>query len=244
MDRETAKANKAKSAKTRKSAKSAETPETAAPEQKAKAAKGTRVKAAKRQGARGPATSPVPPPLKVPHRQRVQLGRPSTWTAELADRFIAVLAETCNVTMAARAIRRSVGNVYKHRTLDADFRGRWDRAVAVGYAQLEIMMLERALHGVEKLVTLKSGESRIMREYNDRVALALLRQHRDTVGAIESRIDEDDYKEACERIIERLARLRERDLDKPPLERKGAPDRLKLITLGLSCRREWSRRVA
>lgn len=140
-----------------------------------------------------------------------RVGRPTDWTTAKSDRFIEVLADSCNVSLAARAVRRSVGNVYIQRNKDAAFRAAWDQALAIGYARLETMMLERALHGVEKVVTLKSGESKIMREYNDRVALSLLRLHRDSVSAIHDTPGEEDYQEACERIIDRLQRLRERE---------------------------------
>jgi hypothetical protein len=163
-----------------------------------------------------------------------QAGRANKWTEAKAEKFIKVLADSCNVTLAARAIRWSVSNVYVKRTKDAAFRAAWDQALAIGYSRLEMMMLERALHGVEKTVVLKSGESRIMREYNDRVALALLRQHRETVAAIEDRMDDGEYQEACERIIEKLARLRERELG--PVEIKSTRDRLKLIALALHAR--------
>jgi hypothetical protein len=180
---------------------------------------------------------------KKAHRGKPQqrTGRRSDWTQAKADKFIKVLADSCNVSLAARAISRSISNVYKQRTTNATFRAAWDQALAIGYARLEMMMLERALHGVEKAVKLSNGESKIMREYNDRVALALLRQHRDSVGAIETRLDDEDYQEACERIIEKLARLRERDLDVPPVERKGVPDRLRLIALAMRWRRtgDW-----
>ena len=141
-------------------------------------------------------------------------GRASDWTQDKADRFVEVLAESCNVSLAARAIRRSLTNVYLQRSRDAAFRTAWDQALSIGYARLEMEMLERALHGVEKVVALKNGESRIIREYNDRVALALLRHHRDSVAAFESGVDAEEYDEACERIIDKLARLRERDESK------------------------------
>ncbi|MCY7398300.1 MAG: hypothetical protein LH466_05620, partial [Sphingomonas bacterium] len=41
----------------------------------------------------------------------------------------------------------------------------WDRALAVGYSRLELMLLERALHGVEKVVVARDGSSSVMREY-------------------------------------------------------------------------------
>ena len=153
-----------------------------------------------------------------------RIGRPSDWSEAMAARFAAVLADSCNVSLAARAIRRSVSNVYKQRTRSAAFRAAWDQALSIGYARLEMMMLERALHGTERVVTLKSGESRIIREYNDRVALALLRHHRDSVAAFEDGAGEEDYREACDRIIDRLARLRERESGEGPGDTPGEAD--------------------
>ena len=157
-------------------------------------------------------------------------GRKSDWTPAMAAKFAEVLADSCNVSLAARAIKRSIGNVYLQRTRDAAFRASWDQALAIGYARLEMMMLERALHGVEKAVTLKNGESRIMREYNDRVALALLRHHQGAVAQIEAEADEEEYREACERIIDKLGRMRERDA---PVEIKTGQDRIALIAIAL-----------
>lgn len=139
-------------------------------------------------------------------------GRPSDWTEAMAERFVEMLADTCNVTLAAKAINRSVANIYKHRAKDATFRAAWDQALATGYARLEMMMLERALHGVEKVVVARDGTTTVMREYSDRVALTLLRMHRDSAALAERDIDQnEDYRAACERIITRLERLKERE---------------------------------
>ncbi|HET7708376.1 MAG TPA: hypothetical protein VFK50_02440 [Sphingomicrobium sp.] len=168
--------------------------------------------------------------------QQKRTGRASDWTQAKADRFVEMLADSCNVSLAARAIGRSVTNVYVQRTRDAAFRHAWDQALAIGYAKLEMMMLERALHGVEKRVTLRNGESRIMREYNDRVALALLRHHQGAVAQFEEQVDEEEYREACERIIDKLGRLRERAAEEAPVEIKTGQDRLALIALALRLR--------
>jgi hypothetical protein len=50
-----------------------------------------------------------------------------------------------------------------------------------------------------------------MREYSDRVALALLRMHRDTAKLADETVDDGEYEEAKERIVARLDRLRERE---------------------------------
>lgn len=162
-------------------------------------------------------------------RPQMVTARPSTWTRAMAARFVEVLAESCNVTMAARAIGRSVSNVYKRREKDADFRLAWDRALAAGYSRLEMMMLERALHGVEKTVIARDGTTTVMREYSDRVALTLLRMHRETVlEASAAGPDSEDYGEACERIMARLARIRARE-EGDEVERKARGDLLGLL---------------
>jgi len=167
-------------------------------------------------------------------------GRPSDWTRKMADPFVETLADTCNVTLAAAAIGRSIANVYKWRGKDAAFRASWDRALAIGYSRLELMLLERALHGVEKVVVARDGTSSVMREYPDRVALTLLRMHRETAAMAEESVDGREHDEACERIIAKLSRLKERDSTedrqcKEPreLETKGAGARLANIRSAL-----------
>lgn len=135
-------------------------------------------------------------------------GRRSDWTQEMSDQFIETLADTCNVTLAAASIKRSIANVYKWRGKDASFRAAWERALAVGYSRLELMLLERALHGVEKVVVARDGTSSVMREYPDRVALTLLRLHRDGVARTEQPIEEQEFVEARDRILARIERIR------------------------------------
>ena len=151
--------------------------------------------------------------LVLEGRKRVRKVRPapSSWTKAKERAFIAALAESCNVKLAAKTAKVSASAIYVRRSRDASFRRGWDQALATGYAQLEMMMLERALHGVEKTIVLKSGETQVMREYSDRVGLALLRMHRDSARAADESVDTEDYQEACERIMARLGRLRERE---------------------------------
>lgn len=148
------------------------------------------------------------------------------WSEARTKAFIEMLATSCNVTKAAAAANMSISAVYRRRTQDASFRAAWGQALSIGYAQLEMIMLERALHGVEKVVRLPGGESRVMRDYCDRTALALLRMHRDSAVAVDEPVDGGEYDEACERIIARLRRLRERDGE---VETKAATDRLAWI---------------
>jgi len=171
-------------------------------------------------------------------------GRRSDWTQKMSEQFVETLADTCNVTLAAASIGRSIANVYKWKGKDASFRAAWDRALAVGYSRLELMLLERALHGVEKVVVARDGTSSVMREYPDRVALTLLRMHRETAAMAEESVDGREHEEACARIIGKLSRLKDRDArkvreDAPEneqggVETKGAGARLAFIRSALT----------
>lgn len=140
--------------------------------------------------------------------------RDSDWNAAMERRFAEVLADTCNVTLAGEAIKRTSSSVYRHRARSAAFRALWDGALATGYSKLELMMLQRALHGQEKVVTGKDGSTSVMREYPDRVALALLKMHRERVDAQENTsVNDAECEEARERILARLERIRERAME-------------------------------
>ena len=153
--------------------------------------------------------------LETGRRVRRVRCSPRSWTAAKERRFLEGLATSCNVKLAAKTAKVSTSAAYVRRTKNASFRAAWDGALATGYAQLELMMLERALHGVEKVVVARDGSKTVMREYSDRVALALLRMHRDTAKTADEPIEDADYEEARERIVARIERLRELDEETP-----------------------------
>ena len=137
-----------------------------------------------------------------------------SWTEAKRTAFLEALAECCNVKLAAKMAGVSTSRAYALRDQDAAFRAGWERALATGFAQLEMMLLERALHGVEKTVTAANGTVTVMREYSDRVALALLRMHREQASLANEDVDDGEWQEARERIVARLQRIRERDAEK------------------------------
>ena len=144
-------------------------------------------------------------------RIRKVRANPRTWNARRARTFLASLVETCNIRLSAKRAGLSHHHVYDRRNKDASFRASWDEALSTGYAQLEMMMLERALHGVAKVITSRDGTTTTMREYSDRTALALLRMHRDNASYAIQGTDESELADARDRIVERLSRLREQD---------------------------------
>lgn len=90
--------------------------------------------------------------------QKVKL-QPNGWTKARRARFLKVLAESCNVKMAARAAGVTVGP-YHLRARDPVFAQLWDQALAIGYDRLEAALLQRALEGVNAIdVTALADES-------------------------------------------------------------------------------------
>lgn len=165
-------------------------------------------------------------------RPRIRRQRKPAVSAAQRKRFLEALAETCNVLLSAEQAGFRPQRAYDLKARDATFRAGWDQALAAGYAQLELMMLERALHGEEKVIRLPGGESATMREYSDRVGLTLLKMHREGASMAGDPIDGAEQEEACERIMARLDRLRARDIEE--VETKGAKDRLGLIDWALA----------
>ena len=136
--------------------------------------------------------------------------RPREWTTKKEKAFFSALAETCNVRLAAEAAAISPSSAYRRRRSHAAFRAGWAEALGAAYQRLELVLLERALNGTEKVVRRKDGSEERMREYSDQTALALLRMHRD--GAKEA-IEEPSEREAAElreRLVQKLERLRKR----------------------------------
>jgi hypothetical protein len=78
------------------------------------------------------------------HGRRVQIGRARAhqWGPRTEDRFLAVLAATCNVKAAIAAAGMSKGSAYSHRKRWPDFARRWKEAVEEGHVRLELALLE------------------------------------------------------------------------------------------------------
>ena len=82
------------------------------------------------------------------------------WSKEKQAEFLSVLAETCNVTRACEQAGVSSGHAYRKRKADAAFRAGWMEAVGVAYQRLELVLLDRAFNGVEKVVPWAIGYGR------------------------------------------------------------------------------------
>ena len=143
-------------------------------------------------------------------RPHVRKASKRDWTKAKEQAFLTALAESCNVTAAAAAGGVSVAGAYLHRKKVAAFRAGWAEAIATAYQRLELVMLDRALNGTEKIVVRKDGSEERMRTYSDTAALALLRMHRDTATEAISEPDPVDVEELRDRLFKKLQRLRKR----------------------------------
>ena len=136
---------------------------------------------------------------------------PRDWTKEKAANFLGVLADTCNVSEACRQSGVPMTVAYRRRKMDAAFRAAWIEAIGVAYSRLELMLLERAFVGTEKVVTRRDGSQERMTEYSNQLGLTLLKMHRDTAIETAPENEPGDIEEIRERLFKKLERLRKRE---------------------------------
>jgi hypothetical protein len=141
--------------------------------------------------------------LRLVQGKKVQLRKPSrrNWSKARENAFLSILADTCNVTLAAAEAGVSVSHAYRRRKNGA------------AYHRLELVLLERAFVGSEKLIRRKDGSEERMVEYPNQLALTLLKMHRDTAVEATTEVPPDDVEEIRERLLEKLERIRKRDAE-------------------------------
>jgi hypothetical protein len=107
------------------------------------------------------------------------------WSRERQQQFLEYLAETGNVSRAAKLVGSSTARVYAMRHNDPAFRQAWDEAEEIAADRLEAEAWRRAVEGVEepavnagRLVRDEAGNAVMVRRYSDMLLLALLKAHR------------------------------------------------------------------
>ena len=133
---------------------------------------------------------------------------PRDWTAAKAREFLTALGETCNVSEACRSSGVSVTAAYRRRKSDAAFRAGWLEAVAAAYQRLELVLLDRAFNGTEKVIRRRDGSEERMLEYSNQLGLTLLKMHRDTAVEAATEYQPEHVDEIRERVIQKLRRLK------------------------------------
>jgi hypothetical protein len=143
-------------------------------------------------------------------KPKIRKPRRNEWTKAKERTFFTALSETCNVKLASEAAGMSPASAYWRRKRDAAFRAGWGEAIGAAYQRLELVMLDRALNGTEKIVVRKDGSEERMREYPNHIAMHLLKMHRDSATEAMNEPEEADVEEIRERLLQKLRRLRER----------------------------------
>ena len=93
------------------------------------------------------------------------------------DHFLDALAESSNVTAAAEAAGIDARAVYRLRRDEPEFARRWYAALAEGYDNLEMQMLEHLRSGEEARASTAAG-----RKFDPATALRCLTAHRESVA--------------------------------------------------------------
>lgn len=143
-------------------------------------------------------------------KPQMRKATPRDWTKEKEARFLSVLADTCNVTRAAEETGVSTAGAYKRRKENAAFRAGWLDAISVAYQRLELVLLDRAFNGTEKVVKRRDGSEERMLEYSNQLGLQLLKMHRNTATEASSELPPGDVNEMRERLVKKLLRLKQR----------------------------------
>lgn len=92
--------------------------------------------------------------------------------------FLKALAETGNVSEAARKARLDRSNAYQIRRLDQAFADAWDDALDMAVDILEAEARSRAVEGVEQPRFHQGRICGTVRKYSDSLLMFLLRAHR------------------------------------------------------------------
>ena len=148
--------------------------------------------------------------LKSGRKPQMRKASRRNWTKTKESEFLSVLAETCNVTEAARQAGVCLSYAYKRRASNAGFRAGWMQAIGDAYQRLELVLLDRAFNGTEKVVKRRDGSEDRMLEYSNQLGLSLLKMHRNTAAEAASEMPPEDVGEMREQLVKKLLRLKKR----------------------------------
>lgn len=127
---------------------------------------------------------------------------PSNWR----EIFLTQLAQTSNVTAAARKARADTAKVYKARRSEPEFFRKWMEALAEGYDNLEMDLLRRLRTGE----LTGGGPAKVHRKYDNAIALRLLSAHRESVSRQKAIRAEHDEDAVIASINDKLEAIRQR----------------------------------
>ena len=126
-----------------------------------------------------------------------------------SERFLAELANTSNVSAAARKAGVQTSQAYELRRKDGAFNRSWQVALCEGYDNLEMELLHRLRAGeIKPPAAAKKG----VRAFDNGTAFRLLSAHRESAARQRAVRDNEDADAVLLRINAKLERMRERTL--------------------------------
>lgn len=123
-------------------------------------------------------------------RSLVPAPQANRWNLQRRQTFLAELANSANVSLAARKAGMRPQAAYQLRRRDPEFARSWREALDDGYSELELQLLHLARNGVEQVERIEEGEEgkvrfvRTTHSFPMAVAVRLLQAHRAEVMAI------------------------------------------------------------
>lgn len=96
----------------------------------------------------------------------------------MQGRFLTVLGQSANVSLACEAARIDRSTAYKERSRNPDFSAQWKQAIESAVDDLEAEAWRRAKEGVEKPIFQGGKQVGAIKEYSDALTIALLKAHR------------------------------------------------------------------
>ncbi|WP_394270049.1 hypothetical protein [Qipengyuania sp.] len=138
-------------------------------------------------------------------KRKQQAPRPAKGWEEV---FLAQLAQTSNVSGAARAAVVDTSTVYKTRRTNPEFNRAWQEALAEGYDNLEMDLIRRLRVGE----LTGGGPAKSRRKYDNAIAFRLLAAHRETVGRQRALRANEDEDAIIASIDAKLERMRQRQI--------------------------------
>ena len=129
--------------------------------------------------------------------------------------FLSALADTSNVSAAARRAGIATGTAYGARRADREFARDWRAALCEGYDNLEMELLHR----------MRSGQKPTAKtRFDNATAFRLLLAHREEVSRERASREEEDEDAVLASLTAKLEAMRSRQQSTAALMAEDAPD--------------------
>ena len=116
--------------------------------------------------------------------------------------FVQVLAQWGNVRAAAQQVGVSRAHLYRMRRASAQFRQLWDAALVLARPQVEEVLADRALNGVQEVVYYHGEEVATRTRYDSRLLLAHLARLDRIAGTAGVHATVRDFDREVERLLD------------------------------------------